>query len=107
MLESATKTIPTHVDRSSEEGSSSSSSNESFSSVVNRIKNSVCKHGVYTPFIRFTVLDGLFGDVTFTTSNDPDKRNEICCITSFENNKNGSGMANTFSITIAYSPSKG
>lgn len=78
--------------------------NESFAGMVENIKNTVCKHGVYTPYIRFTVLNTVVSNgqdgFSFTT-NDSDR----CMITSFENVKNGSGQANSFSITIAFSPS--
>lgn len=72
----------------------------SFSSAVQKIKDTVCKHGSYTPYISFTILDTLYGDFKITT-NDSDR----CMITSFENVKNGSGQANSFTVTIAYIPS--
>lgn len=78
---------------------------ESFLGVVNDIKNTVCKHGVYTPYIKFTVLNSAYSNgsdgFSFTT-NDSDN----CMITSFENVKNGSGQANSFSLVISFSPSK-
>lgn len=77
----------------------------SLGNAVMKIKNNICKHGVYSSFIRFTVLGSKYGDVSFTTDNSA-TGSSICCITNFENTKNGSGQANSFSITIAFSPSK-
>lgn len=75
---------------------------DTFARTVQKIKDTVITHGVYASYIRFTVLGTKYGDISFTTEN----YDGICCITSFENNKNGSGQANTFSLTIAFSPSK-
>lgn len=78
----------------------STNTSSSFANAINSVKNNICKHGVYVPYIRFTVLNTIYGDFTFTT-NDSDR----CMITSFENIKNGSGQANSFSLTVSFSPS--
>lgn len=74
-----------------------------FEETVQAVRDNVVSKGYYAPYISFTILGNgsTYGDVTFTT----DELSK-CYITGLKNDKNGSGKANSFSIDLAFSPSK-
>lgn len=82
-------------------GSATNSKQQRMVSTIKAVSSMLAKNPVYSMFIEFSMNSGNLHVSTVST-----KTNENI-IMALQNNKNGSGQANSFTLTIAYSPQAG